>query len=610
MKIGMQYRNDQQCECRIWAPYAEDVQLRIHTPVEKQIPMEKENRGYWSTIAKNIEAGSRYSFVLDGEKERPDPASHFQPEGVHKSSEVIDHNAFQWSDSNWQNIPLKDVVIYELHVGTFTSEGTFSAIIPRLDELKSLGVNAIELMPVAQFPGNRNWGYDGVYPFAVQNSYGGPDQLKQLVNACHEEGMAVYLDVVYNHMGPEGNYLWDYGQYFTQKYHTPWGEAMNFDAGHSDEVRNFFIENALYWFDHYHLDGLRLDAIHAIFDMSAKPFLQELAERVSDFGTTRGKKYYLMPESNLNDTRLLRSKEQGGYGLDSQWSDDFHHSLHTLLTGETDGYYQDFGQLDDLAKAIREGFVYDWRFSPFRNRRHGNSSADRPAEQFIICTQNHDQIGNRMNGERLSRLISFEAQKLAAGMLLLSPNIPLLFMGEEYAEDNPFLYFVSHSDPDLIEAVRKGRKEEFDSFQWEGDPPDPQSEETFERSRLAWEKRDQGKHHTMWNFYQTLLNLRRSIPALSHLDKDTLDVKADNENHTLFLHRWYQSDEIFVVFNFQSESTKIQFSLPTGQWTKILDSASKTWDGKGDKTPNTVEGSSEILLSGHSLSLYRKETTI
>jgi maltooligosyltrehalose trehalohydrolase len=437
------------CTFTVWAPARRRVELKL-TPhpldgkvgagqeglIEMELPGEsaeaKETAGYWQLTVPDIQPGTRYFFQLDGSVTRPDPASNFQPEGVHGPSEVIDHGQFQWKDEKWKGIGLKDMIIYELHVGTFTPEGTFSAAIGRLSDLKELGINAVEIMPVAQFPGDRNWGYDGVYPYAVQNSYGGPDKLKELVNASHRAGLAVVLDVVYNHLGPEGNYLRDFGPYFTDKYQTPWGQAINFDGPYSDPVREFFIENALYWFRDYHIDALRLDALHAVFDMSAKHFLRELSERVAEFSKENGRRFYLVAESDLNDVRLIKPRSRGGYGLDAQWSDDFHHSLHALLTGEKKGYYQDFGSVRNLAKVFREGFVYTGQYSEHRKRRHGSKPKHRKARQFVVCIQNHDQVGNRMYGKRLSQLVGFESLKLAAGTVILSPYIPHLFMGEEY----------------------------------------------------------------------------------------------------------------------------------------------------------------------------------
>ncbi len=483
MRIGSFYLGNGECEFVVWAPLVENLSVKIVSPVERLLPMEKDSGGYWKAAAGDIFPGTRYLYRIEDERERPDPASNCQPLGVHGPSQVVDHGSFIWEDVEWGGAEPGGMIIYELHVGTFTPDGNFDALVRRIGELKESGINSIEIMPVAQFPGERNWGYDGVYPFAVQGSYGGPDGLKRVVNECHKEGMAVILDVVYNHLGPEGNYIWDFGPYFTDKYKTPWGWAINFDDAYSDDVRNYFIENALYWFDNFHIDALRLDAIHAIYDFSAKPFLMDLSENVDSFSSSKGRKFYLIAESDLNDARVILNRESGGYGIDAQWCDDFHHSVHTILTDERTGYYMDFGRIEDMVKSLKEGFVYSWDYSAYRKRRHGSSSRDFPADQFIVSSQNHDQAGNRMLGERLSALVTFEALKVAAGVVLFSPYIPLLFMGEEYGEDSPFLYFVSHSDADLIESVRKGRINEFNSFAKEKEFPDPQDVETFRKSR-------------------------------------------------------------------------------------------------------------------------------
>lgn len=607
MKIGANYTGNGKCEFVVWAPFLKKMLLKIVSTEERVIPMVRDNRGYWHVTAEIVSPSTLYYYRLDDERERPDPASHFQPKGVHGPSQLVDHNSFNWEDRNWRGIALSEMIIYELHVGTFTPDGTFSAAISRLPELTDLGINAIEIMPVSQFPGERNWGYDGTYPFAVQNSYGGPEWLKHLVNECHKKGVVVVLDVVYNHLGPEGNYLRDYGPYFTDKYKTPWGMAINFDDAYSNEVRNFFIENALHWFKNYHIDALRLDAIHGISDLSAKPFLQELAERVEEFSSLEGKRFYLIAESDLNDSRVIRPRELGGYGIDAQWCDDFHHSIHTLLTGEKDGYYIDFGRIEHLVKSLREGFVYSGGYSEYRKRNHGNSSNDRPAVQFIVFSQNHDQMGNRMLGERLTNIASFESLKLAAGTVLLSPYIPLLFMGEEYGEDAPFLYFVSHSDPGLIQAVREGRKEEFKAFAWKGEPFDPQNVETFLKSKIRWEKRREGKHKILLDFYKNLLKLRRNVPALSNLDKESLDVYGFEEDRILFMRRWKNDSHVFCIFNFNREDTKFSTSLPEENWRKLLDSSDFDWKGPGSLLPESISGGEEVLsLRRHSFVIYSK----
>ncbi|MFW6185808.1 MAG: malto-oligosyltrehalose trehalohydrolase [Halobacteriota archaeon] len=599
MKIGSWYMGEDNTRFTVWAPFIENMGVNIG---EQKIPMEKDGKGYWSVLA-DAPPGSLYTFDLYGKMDRPDPASYYQPQGVHGPSQVIDHN-FSWDDINWKGIPLNEMMIYELHTGTFTPQGDLKSIITRLDDLLNLGVNTVELMPVAQFPGERNWGYDGAYPFAVQNSYGGPHALKAVVNACHQKGMAVILDVVYNHLGPEGNYLRDFGPYFTDRYKTPWGDAINFDGPYSDEVRQYFVQNALYWFQHFHMDALRLDAIHGIFDMSPKPFLQELAERVDELSQRQGRKFYLIAESDLNDVKVIRPRESG-YRIHAQWNDDFHHSLHALLTGERQGYYQDFGSLKQLVKALRDGFVYDWQYSAYRKRHYGSSSADRPAHQFVVFSQNHDQVGNRLRADRLSTILSFEALKLVAGAVILSPNIPLLFMGEEYGEESPFLYFVSHTDPELVQAVREGRKEEFSAFEWGdgGDLPDPYSEETFSRCKLSWDKRREGKHKILYNFYKELIRMRKEIPSLHNLSKEDIEVRE--EGTAISVRRWLEGDEVFYIMNFGSQEVTMELGLQ-GSWVKLLDSCEEKWGGKGSSVPVDIGEKQVLNIAPFSLVVFRK----
>jgi maltooligosyltrehalose trehalohydrolase len=584
------------------------VDLRLLSPEEILIPLSREGSGYWSLTIEDARPGSLYTYILDGRIERPDPASHSQPRGVHGPSQIVHHGDFAWQDGDWPGMELSRMVIYEIHTGTFTPEGSFDAVIPRLEALQEMGINTLEIMPVAQFPGDRNWGYDGVYPFAVQDSYGGARSFKHLVNTCHRQGMAVILDVVYNHLGPEGNYLRDYGPYFTDKYKTPWGQAINFDDAYSDEVRNFFIQNALYWFWVYHVDGLRLDAVHGIVDMSARPFLQELAEAAGDYSRRTGRAHILIAESDLNDAGLIAPPEAGGYGLDAQWCDDFHHSVHTLLTGENDGYYADFGRVSHLVQSIREGFVYTGAYSTFRNRRHGNSSRGRPAEQFIVFSQNHDQVGNRMLGERLSRLVDFESLKLSIAVVLLSPFIPLLFMGEEYGEKAPFLYFVSHSDPDLVEAVRNGRKKEFASFRWKGAVPDPDDLGTFLGSRIQWELRDQGAHRVLREFTKTLIALRRTTPAFSNPSKDHVKVEGWEESKVIVMRRWEDRtrSQSLCIFNFNRQDISFPMDeFPSeGTWTKHLESSDRMWLGGKDCVPGELLPRRHIELMRRSMAVY------
>ena len=595
-RLGADYLGGGRCCFTVWAPFTDKVEVRLVSPRESILELERDEQGYHQGIVESVEPGNLYLYRLSDGKECPDPASRFQPQGVHGPSQIVNPD-FSWNDHSWIGLPLRDYIIYELHVGTFTPEGTFEAIIPHLQNLKNLGITAVELMPVAQFPGSRNWGYDGTYPFAVQNSYGGPDGLKHLVNGCHQVGLAVVLDVVYNHLGPEGNYLADFGPYFTDRYRGPWGHPINFDGPYSDEVRRYFIENALHWLVEFHFDGLRLDAVHGILDFSAQPFLQQLALEVNHSTGSLNRQVYLIPESDLNDTRLIRSRELGGFGLDAQWNDDFHHSLHTLLTGEQTGYYQDFGRLHHLVRAFSEGYVYSGDYSHYRKRSHGNSSRSIAAEQLIVFAQNHDQVGNRAQSERLSQLVSFEAQKLSAGVVLLSPFIPLLFMGEEYGETAPFYYFVSHSDAGLIEAVRRGRREEFTAFRWEGEPPDPQGEATFLQCKLDPELRFQGQHEILYRFYGELIRLRRESPPLKVLDKGRLEVTGLEEKKALLWRRWTEEQQMAAVFHFGKQARSFSLPLPEGHWRKQLDSADSIWGGPGSTVSSEVVSDGKISLS-------------
>jgi maltooligosyltrehalose trehalohydrolase len=594
--LGGTYLGSGRCHFLVWAPFAETVEVHLVAPEERSIVLEPGPRGYHHTLAVGVEPGSLYMYRLDGKAAYPDPASRYQPHDIHGPSQVLD-TQFSWQDQGWYGVPLRQYIIYELHVGTFTAEGTFDAILPHVDELKALGITAVELMPIAQFPGNRNWGYDGVYPYAAQHAYGGPEGLKRLVNACHQQGLAVILDVVYNHLGPEGNYLGHFGPYFTERYKTPWGPALNFDGPQSDEVRRYFIDNALYWITACHIDALRLDAVHAIVDHSAYPFLKELAARVHEQAEQCNRRVYVIAESDLDDTRIIRAPEQGGYGHDAQWNDAFHHALHTLVTGERDGYYRDFGQVSHLAKAFAEGFVYSGQYSPFRQRRHGNSSRQIPAQQFVVCAQNHDQIGNRMLGERLTQIVSFEALKLAAAVTLLSPFIPLLFMGEEYGEPSPFPYFISHTDSQLIAAVQRGRREEFAAFAWQGEPPNPQSETVFQHAKLNHGLRHEGHHGCLLAFYQELIRLRQTVPALSRLDKNAMVVSADEKVQLLYVRRWSEVDEVVILVHFGQAHIDITLPVPAGPWHKRLDSAEGRWQGPGSALAEDLISDGEIRFS-------------
>jgi len=609
--LGAHWFSDNTCTFLVWAPHAKNVEVHTISPRERMIPMQPLERGYFSGFADDIAPGVLYRYRLDGQKERPDPASRCQPQGVHGPSQIVDPG-FNWADDSWRGMPLETYIFYELHVGTFTSEGTFDAIIPRIAELKNLGVTALEIMPVAQFPGARNWGYDGVYAYAVQDSYGGPAGLKRLVDACHHQNMAVVLDVVYNHFGPEGNYAPEFGPYLTDACKTFWGNAINFDGPMSDEIRRFFIGNALHWITDFHIDALRVDAVHAIVDPSARPFPQELAAAVHARAERLERQIHVIAESDRNDHRIVASSGENGWGYDSAWNDDFHHALHVLLTGETAGYYEDFHGVDDLARAFREGFIYSGQYSHHRQRRHGNSSWKVPAQRFVVFSQSHDQIGNRVFGDRLSQIASFERLKLAAGTVLLSPYLPLLFMGEEYGEIAPFQYFVSHGDPALIEAVRKGRGEEFERFKWAGDVPDPASEETFRLSKLHWNLREQADHLLLRGLYQELLRLRREVPALAHLDKESLNVVSLADQNTLFITRWSGENRIAAAFHYGDGHRQLAMPVPAGRWQKKLDSADTRWGGQGSNAPGTLisSGEAQISLGAWAFVLYEETSEV
>lgn len=592
-RIGAWYIGPGVCEFTVWAPGASQVDVVLFDAKKRVVSLEKRSGGYWRAGVEQIHPMNRYLYSLDRAASYPDPASAYQPDGVHKPSAVVDHASFDWSDRGWRGIPLESMIIYELHVGTFTPEGTFDAVAERLPDVRELGINAVEIMPVAQFPGERNWGYDGVFPFAVQNSYGGPDAFKRLIDRCHALGIAVVLDVVYNHFGPEGGYAQKYGPYCTDRYKTPWGQAMNFDGPASDEVRNFFIQNALYWLEWYHIDALRLDAVHSICDMSAKPFLAELTEQVAA-RFDGGRKRYLIAESDLNDAKIIRDSGAGGYGFDAQWSDDFHHSLHALLTGETDRYYCDFGTTGHLHKAFAEGFVYSGEYSSYRGRRHGNASAGAAPSKFVVFSQNHDQVGNRRLGERLSTLVSFERQKLAAAAVLLGPYVPLLFMGEEYGEPSPFLYFVSFDDPALIEAVSCGRRIEYGE---NATIPDPQAEAAFLESKLKWRRRREGAHASLYAFYRTLIALRVSTPSLSTSPcaREAVEVCYTETDRVLCVFRGREAREVCCCFNFGPRESTLNLSLRGARWEKTLDSADAEWLGGGSEAPAVLYGPTAVL---------------
>ena len=600
--VGAVYKGENKVEFCIWAPFAETVEVVLNQNNASHV-LSKDPQGYWSQSIPGVKAGDLYKFRID-KKEFPDPASLSQPEGVHSWSRVVDHSAHAWQDESWKGRELGDMIIYELHVGTFTPKGTFEAVIEKLDHLEELGINTIELMPIAQFPGDRNWGYDGVYPFAAQESYGGVDGLKKLIDACHRRNFSVLLDVVYNHFGPEGNYISQYGPYFTDKYHTPWGSAINFDDEYSDQVRNHFIQNTLMWLRDFHFDGLRLDAIHEIIDRGARHFLKELSEKTDELEAKTGKRYILIAESDLNDTRIVQEYKKGGYGLEGQWVDDFHHSVHTLLTGESAGYYADYGKMEYLAKAFKQAFIYDGIYSPFRKKSVGNSPQGFDPSNFVICIQNHDQVGNRLLGERLAELVSFEKQKLAAAIMLSAPFVPMLFMGEEFGEKKPFQYFISHGDPDLVKAVQEGRKREFEYFfhsHSEGEFPDPQADETFQNSKLNWNFEQEEQQKLLFEYYKELLKLKKQ-GAFSLFGHESLKTEVDEEKKILKVSAKDQNSGLKGIFNL-GESTYTEKISEKDLPEVLLSSADKKWGG------NTGVGdlfnSGEINIPPEAVVIYR-----
>ncbi|HEY7165389.1 MAG TPA: malto-oligosyltrehalose trehalohydrolase [Candidatus Binatia bacterium] len=519
----------------VWAPNAKRVEVEVS---RVRIPMKPAPDGWWLAEIASAEAGSEYAFVLDDGEPLPDPRSSWQPRGVTGPSRIVDHRAFSWTDRNWQPRPLSAAVIYELHIGTFTPAGTFKSTIERLDSLVDLGITHVELMPVAEFPGDRGWGYDGVDLYAPHHAYGTPNDLKLLVDACHGRGLAVILDVVYNHLGPAGNHLARFGPYFTERYATPWGPAVNFDGPCSDEVRRFFCDNALMWLRDYHFDGLRLDAVHAIIDGSAFHFLEQLACALKELEAETGRHLFLIAESDLNDPRIIRASAVGGYGIDAQWNDDFHHALHTVLTGEQDGYYVDFGSIEDLAKTLKNGFVYDYRYSKFRQRHFGRPRVSLSGDCLVGYAQNHDQIGNRANGERISHLVHMGKIKIAAALVLASPFVPMLFQGEEWGASSRFLYFTNHQDVELGRAVTEGRRREFATFGWEpSEVPDPQASATFEASKLNWDERQNDPHADILAWHKALIRLRREEPALTDGRLDRTQVTFDEAAQWLILRR-------------------------------------------------------------------------
>jgi maltooligosyltrehalose trehalohydrolase len=602
MKIGANY-SIKRTDFTVWAPNQNKVFLVL--PKENEIlEMNKDKSGYWTLQVEEIKPKTRYMFRLDDQKNRPDPASHFQPDGVFGSSEVVDHSAHVWEDSDWKGIKLEDLVTYELHIGAFTKQGTFEAAKKRARDLSALGVNAVELMPVSQFSGARNWGYDAVFTFAVQNTYGGPDQLKKLVEEFHKNGIAVFLDVVYNHIGPEGNFLSDFGPYFQFNRMSPWGPTINFDGPQSHHVRNFFFENAVYWLQNYHVDGLRLDAIFAITDNSPKHFLKELSETVDKL-STKQKKLLLIGENDQVDPKILDSPNAGGFGLDAVWHDTLHHSLHALLTGERNWYYSSFGKVSQVKEALQKEYA-NCNPAPLENSEVCIEQKINP-KKLVVFSQNHDQIGNRPMGERLIKLAGVEAAKLSAGITILSQYSPLLFMGEEYGEDAPFLFFTDFSSKLLGEKVCLGRKIEIKKNAWKDQPPDPQNPLTFESSKINWEKRVSEKGRKILKYYATLLELKKTLGDRDANKQLQTKFIVSKDELLLFLQKETIDYSMVTVANFGKQSEQYRFPFGGGSYIKFLDSADTAWLGPGSGLPKKAELGDEHTINPLSMSVFIKQ---
>jgi maltooligosyltrehalose trehalohydrolase len=541
---------------------------------DSALPMKgPDEQGCWHLDAAEAAPGADYGYLIDDDQTPyPDPRSQWQPHGVHGPSRIFDQNAFSWTDGRFQPSPLAGAIVYELHIGTFTMQGTLDAAIAKLEYLAELGITHVELMPVAAFAGEHGWGYDGVALFAVYEPYGGPEALKRFVNAAHEKGLAVLLDVVYNHFGPVGNYTGKFGPYVTDSHHTPWGGAVNLEDAGSHQVRRFFCDDALMWMQDFHIDGLRLDAVHAFVDRSAIHFLEQLASETEALSAALGRPLVLIAESDLNDPRIVTPRPAGGFGIDAQWSDDFHHALFAILSPQpAGGYYEDFGSVAQLAKALEQTFVYDGLYSCYRNRVHGRPAGNLSQHRFLGYIQDHDQIGNRAIGDRIGQIAGLDRAKIAAAFVLLGPFVPMIFQGEEWAASSPFQYFADHDDPEMARLVSEGRKKEFAAFGWDPDSiPDPEKPETFERSKLNWRERTQPQHAEMLAWYRDLIRLRRATPCLNNGEPGHTRVHYDEQKKWLSMTR----GSIQVCCNLGDSVQKV--SVPEGS-PPVLASRSELW---------------------------------
>jgi maltooligosyltrehalose trehalohydrolase len=604
-RIGPNFQKNGKCKFTVWAPNVSNIALHIVYPENKLIPLRKKKNSYWVCKMENIDSNCLYYYRINKTIERPDPASKFQPYGVSGPSQVLVHSDFVWQDENWQGCKFKKLVIYELHVGTFSSIGTYHGVISKLNYLVDLGVNCIELMPVAEFSGSRNWGYDGVFLFAPHNSYGTPSELKELVQACHLNGLSVILDVVYNHLGPEGSGLDIYGPYLSTKNITPWGKAFNFTEKYNKDVRNYFFENAFSWLRDYHFDVLRIDSIDNICKYGATSFLKDLNKKVKELSKHLGNKKFLIAESDMNDPDIITPIKKGGIGFKAQWSNEFHHFNHTILTGERDGYYSQYGKMENLVSFIKEKSVFHSKHK--NNQNQEKSFSNCKPQQFIIYLQNHDQIGNRPYGERLSSLVGIEAQKLAAGLMFIMPHIPLLFMGEEYAEDAPFLFFIDYQSEKLLSQIGINREKEFAGFISSAIPNNPSNLLAFTNSRLKWFSVEDKKNFTMFNYYKSLILLKKSHPVLRMHKNSRISVSCKSNSRVILFKRWWKEKQILAIMNFSKSPMQINIPFKKGKWSKILDSSDTYWAGKGSEIPKEIDsGNMKIMMQALSIVIFGK----
>ncbi|HEV2342950.1 MAG TPA: malto-oligosyltrehalose trehalohydrolase [Actinocrinis sp.] len=578
----------------VWAPRAKQVDLVLgdeRLPMKQRPASEPWREGWWELDVPSAGVGTDYAYSLDGGTPRPDPRSWHQPRTVHDASRVVDPALFHWTDETWTGLTAPGSVAYELHIGTFTREGTFDAAIGRLDHLAQLGVDLVELMPITAFPGTHGWGYDGVAPWSVHEPYGGPSGLVRFIDACHRRGIGVLLDVVYNHLGPSGNYLAEFGPYFTGKHQTPWGWAVNLDDSGSDEVRAYIVENALHWLRDYHLDGLRLDAVHALADTRSVHVLEQLSIAVDDLAARLGRPLALIAETDLNDPRIITPRTHSGYGVHAQWNDDFHHALHSLLTGERHGYYADFGSICAFAKTLTSCYFHDGSWSSFRGRTHGRpvDTVLIGANRFVCFLQDHDQVGNRALGDRIGAALPPGRRRIGAALLLTAPFTPMLFMGEEWGASTPWQYFCDHPDPELGGAIREGRRREFARHGWAGeDVPDPQAPETFARSRLDWNEIARDEHRELLDWYRALIALRHSEPDLQDPRLTAVRVVYDEPAQWLVVQR----GAVRVAVNLADRARSIRLDAAGSAVLLASDAAIRI--DQGDADPPTFGTSGAI----------------